>query len=113
MSHSDSGEFKLSCRKTVAISTRELVRTGYISEGQTLPLLILPSSCDVSLSGWAEDNHEFIQAELLRHGAILFRGFSVRSHDGFRLLVSKIAREPMAYTERSSPRSEVGENIYT
>jgi alpha-ketoglutarate-dependent taurine dioxygenase len=108
-----STAFRAARRKEVNVSLQGLVRTGYLREGGTLPLVIQPAMNDVDLGDWAENNRELIQTDLRRHGAILFRDFSIATSDHFHLLVRKIAVEPMAYQERSSPRTKVGDNIYT
>lgn len=105
--------FRLAQRKTVTISCGDLVQTGPLSPGRPLPLVIEPALEHVDLFGWAAAQRDFIQSELLRAGAILFRKFPVASVADFHLLVTKIAGEPLEYKERSSPRSQVGENIYT
>ena len=108
-----STAFRIARRREVNVSPQGLVRTGYIQEGGSLPLVVQPAMKDVDLCDWAGNNRELIQTELNRHGAILFRGFSIATSDNFHLLVGKIAVEPMAYQERSSPRTKVGDNIYT
>jgi alpha-ketoglutarate-dependent taurine dioxygenase len=54
-----------------------------------------------------------IEAELVKHGAILFRDFPLRSRVDFESFVRAISPELMEYTERSTPRSEVTAGIYT
>ena len=56
---------------------KNLVKTGYLRPEETLPLIIRPAEADVNLAGWAKDNLELIEAQLIKHGAILFRGFDV------------------------------------
>ncbi|MGD0558727.1 MAG: TauD/TfdA family dioxygenase [Streptosporangiaceae bacterium] len=46
-------------------------------------------------------------------GAVLFRGFDVGGIDGFDGAVRALSGEPLAYTERSSPRSSVKGHVYT
>ncbi|HEV7655222.1 MAG TPA: TauD/TfdA family dioxygenase [Mycobacteriales bacterium] len=54
-----------------------------------------------------------LRAELLEHGALLFRGGDVGGVDGFAAAVRALSGEPLAYSERSSPRSEISGRVYT
>jgi len=105
--------FAISKRKTLTVSQEALVQSRLLHPAQDLPLVIEPGIGQVDLFAWAEENRDFIQAKLMSHGAVLFRNFSIVTVESFHLLVKKIAREALQYKERSSPRSEVGENIYT
>ena len=64
-------------RRKIAISSDDLVKTGSLNPGQTLPLVIEPATDRVDVLNWAEHNRSFIQTELLEHGAVLFRGFPI------------------------------------
>jgi alpha-ketoglutarate-dependent taurine dioxygenase len=110
---SDSVPFAWSRRKTVTISSVELVETGLLDPGRHLPLVVRPRSNRVALIEWAKANRPLIASELLRYGAILFRGFPVGRPEEFRQLVEAISGHALPYNERSSPRSRVVENIYT
>ena len=66
-------------RKAVDLSQVNLVKTDYLQPDETLPLVMQPNGDDVDLVAWVKDNLEFIDRELLTHGAILFRGFNVSS----------------------------------
>ncbi|MCA1614515.1 MAG: TauD/TfdA family dioxygenase, partial [Acidobacteria bacterium] len=48
-----------------------------------------------------------------RDGGILFRGFDVKSAADFEQVIVAVAGHSLEYRERSSPRSQVGGNIYT
>jgi alpha-ketoglutarate-dependent taurine dioxygenase len=54
-----------------------------------------------------------IEAELLRHGALLFRGFNVNSLRVFEEFTRAVSRELLEYGERSSPRTRLSAGIYT
>jgi alpha-ketoglutarate-dependent taurine dioxygenase len=54
-----------------------------------------------------------IRALLLRHGAVLLRGFDVDGIDGFDGVVRAVAGAPLTYSERSSPRSTIKGQVYT
>jgi alpha-ketoglutarate-dependent taurine dioxygenase len=54
-----------------------------------------------------------LRTALRNHGALLFRGFDVAGVAGFDAAVRAFSGPPLAYTERSSPRSVISGNIYT
>jgi alpha-ketoglutarate-dependent taurine dioxygenase len=68
-----------------------------------------------SLSAWARGNHPLIRQLLSDKGAILFRGgFAVDGLEEFERFAHASAEgAPVKYTERSSPRSEIRDRIYT
>lgn len=100
-------------RKTFNPSPEQLVTTGFLQPGADLPLVLRPIIPDVNLSGWANLNRSFIEQQLLRHGALLFRGFSIKTASEFAEVCRAISGTLLEYRERSSPRSAVAENIYT
>ncbi|HEX8149206.1 MAG TPA: TauD/TfdA family dioxygenase [Pyrinomonadaceae bacterium] len=100
-------------RKPVSVSPAGLVTEGPLAPGAELPLVIRPAVKGVDLAGWAARQREFIEAKLLRHGGLLFRGFGVRTPEAFEGFIRAVSGEPLEYRERSSPRSQVSGNIYT
>ena len=54
-----------------------------------------------------------ILARLHDSGAVLLTGFDAGGVDGFAAAVRALSGEPLAYTERSSPRTSVKGHIYT
>ncbi len=98
-------------RKIVRLSRDTLVKPYYL-QGSS-PLVFQPIVDNVNLIAWAESNHEFIEQQLLKHGAILFRGFNLDSVNKFEQLITATSGDPLEYSERSSPRSQVSGNIYT
>jgi alpha-ketoglutarate-dependent taurine dioxygenase len=96
-----------------AVGQESLVRTGLLDGGNPLPLVIEPAMDGVDLAVWAATARELIDESLVRHGAVLFRNFPVAAATDFEEVVRAISGEALRYTERSSPRSEVGRNIYT
>lgn len=100
-----------------ARSHENLPITGAIDEpaipGQSLPLLIRPAAESVDLLELVGEHRELLRGRLAVHGGILFRGFSGVSVDTFHQLIVAISGSPLKYQERSSPRHEVGNRIYT
>jgi alpha-ketoglutarate-dependent taurine dioxygenase len=100
-------------RKAVRILQEELVKKGYLRDERNLPLLIQPAVEGVDLISWAANNRELIETELLKHGAILFRNFTIGAVTEFERFIKTLAEELLDYRERSSPRSHVSGGIYT
>jgi len=99
--------------RPATVSEDSLIKTAYLSPGRMLPLVIRPAVKGVNLISWAKSHREFLEIQILKHGAILFRNFDVRGVTDLRRFVKAVSEELMPYRERSSPRHEVGENVYT
>jgi len=74
------------------LSEMALTRTRMLSPELTLPLVIEPAMDNVDLVSWARDNAEHLDKELLKHGAILFRGFET-SIDVFEAVAGAVSKE--------------------
>lgn len=106
-------EMKKFMRKAVSVSQETLVSVENLQHENSLPLLVRPAVNGVNLTLWAKGNQGFIEELLLKVGAILFRGFGVKSADEFEEFAVAISGELLEYSERSSPRSHVSGNVYT
>jgi alpha-ketoglutarate-dependent taurine dioxygenase len=97
--------------KAVSLSREGAIVTDYLQPGQTLPLVIQPTVEDIDLADWAKNNLGFIEAELLKHGAILFRGFGVNSTSAFEQFASAV--RPDLFGEYGDlPREGVSGKVY-
>src|SRR6185369_6167368 len=105
--------FVLSHRKPVAVSSEDLVTIDVRESSHGLPLVICARRNDLDPVAWANANRPVLAKHLLKHGAILLRGFGLNRPEQFRQLVESVSGEALPYRERSSPRSRVIENIYT
>ena len=104
-------KFKRARPKKTSFTQGKLFRTEYLSPDQTLPLIILPTVDDVSPVNWAAGNRDLIESEFLKHGAILFRGFPLKSIPEFEQFASALCLE--LYGEYGDlPRAEVGGRVY-
>ena len=116
MDHSDSIESPsrpgATKRKRVALSEGQLVREGFFSDAEKLRLLA-PAVEGLNLVDWAASNSGHLEQELLRYGAILFRGFNVNTVDEFEQFMKSLAGELLDYSYRSTPRTQVSGKIYT
>jgi alpha-ketoglutarate-dependent taurine dioxygenase len=95
------------------LSQPELVKIGSLSPDMTFPLLVQPRVTEVSLVTWAEKNLEFIQTNLDKYGAILWRNFPVSGPTEFEQFARIIAPELLDYMERSTPRNLVEGKVFT
>ncbi|MBH8561818.1 TauD/TfdA family dioxygenase [Nostoc sp. CENA67] len=100
-------------RKSLKISSQDLIDTEYLEPGKNFPLVIKSSVRKVDLAVWASSNRDFIDTQLLKHGAILFRGFNVETVAGFEQVIKAICFEALEYRYRASPRTQVSDRIYT
>ena len=90
-----------------------MINVGYLELEGRFPLVIEPAIEDLNLALWAASNREYLEAELLKHGAILFRNFAVESASSFEKVARAISPELLDYCERAAPRHEVSAQIYT
>jgi alpha-ketoglutarate-dependent taurine dioxygenase len=100
-------------RRKLSLSGEALVKTSFLQTDQTIPLVFEPALPGIDLAEWAAGNLEFLETQLLRHGAILFRGFPVQTVNAFRNFASVAAPNPVNYIEGSSPRTLIGDKVYT
>lgn len=101
-------------RREVSTSPEDLVRRRHAFEDTEMILVIEPATEGVSLRDWVRSSHATLEALLLRHGGVLFRGFEVGPVENFEELVREMSGgELMEYKYRSTPRSEVSGRIYT
>ncbi|HYM00575.1 MAG TPA: TauD/TfdA family dioxygenase, partial [Blastocatellia bacterium] len=61
----------------------------------------------------AASNVEFIETQLMRRGAILFRGFVLDSAAAFERFARYVTPELVNYVEGSSPRLRLADKVYT
>lgn len=76
------------------------------------PLTIVPKN-GVNVMEWAEAHKTQLNSLLLEHGAILMRGFNLGSAKKFNSLFTLLCGDPMEYSNRTSPRNRVHDNVYT
>jgi alpha-ketoglutarate-dependent taurine dioxygenase len=77
------------------------------------PFIIHSSDVNGRLIDQIAAGSDNIRDRLRESGAVLLRGFDVGGVDGFASAVRALSGEPLAYTERSSPRTRVKGHVYT
>lgn len=81
--------------------------------GQRAPLLIEPASGERDLAELIRLNADRLEAALLERGALLFRGFNTEQISGFESALSALSSERMEYRYGSTPRTHIGNKIFT
>jgi amino acid adenylation domain-containing protein/non-ribosomal peptide synthase protein (TIGR01720 family) len=99
--------------RTASVSPEDLVKIELPEDGRSVPLIVQPAIRGADLIAWAADNRALIETYLLKHGAILFRNSKVKTAAEFGRFMRAVCGETLEYRERSSPRHEVGDRIYT
>ena len=87
----------------------------YFLNSQKLPFVIEAEKTAgrPALHDFARSNRDYLNSRLRQCGALLFRGFAVRSPDDFREFVQKFSgREFFNYAGGASPRFAVRQNVY-
>lgn len=100
-------------RQAVRIAQEDLVRLSPLAPDRPFPLVVEPNLAEVNLVSYASAAKPTIERMLLQYGALLFRGFDLKSVEQFQELVAATSSGALEYTERSSPRSQVSGKIYT
>jgi alpha-ketoglutarate-dependent taurine dioxygenase len=99
-------------RRAVTVSPQNQVRVRCLNPEDEFIYVVEPALRGVDLTAWAGANKGWVEEKLYRHGAVLFRGFDV-SAAHFESFVPAVSAQAMEYRERSSPRSQVGDKVYT
>lgn len=99
--------------RVIGASQEGLIKINRLQAGQSLPLVVEPGLQGVSLPGWAESHLEFIHTNLLQYGGILFRGFGAGTQESFERILKAISIQLMNYMEGATPRTQLGNQIYT
>lgn len=108
-----SARLKTFRRKAISLSQDDLVTAEPMFPGRALPLVVEAVVEGLSLLSWAGQKREWIQSQLIQHGAILFRNFVVHGITDFEQCVTTLSGGALEYRFRASPRTQVGANIYT
>src|SRR4051794_35706558 len=88
------------------------VETGYLRPDLRLPLVYSPCAPDLEPAGWATLDRASMEGELLRHGAVLFRGFDVASPAHFERFAAAFC-SALLNENGEPPRRSVSGNVYT
>src|SRR2546423_8793993 len=107
------GDWQRLKRKAVKLAKEELITTSCLVPEEEFALVIEPNIDHFNLTDWLATNREFVETSLLKYGALLFRGFDIRTAQQFEKVAKSITPDLLAYRERAAPRREVADHIYT
>lgn len=96
----------------VAAQDKPLVRYEQMPVNGTVIPTYLPAHADVDAADWAGHNSESVRSNLAKHGAILFRGFDVRSPSALERFCLAFCGELFA-DNGEHPRGNLSEHVYT
>jgi alpha-ketoglutarate-dependent taurine dioxygenase len=99
-------------RKSVNLQAENLITTEFIDLEKQSPLVIKPNVEELNLINWATNNRDWIDHNLLKYGALLFRNFQFKQIE-FEPFIKAIAGNLLDYSYRSTPRTLVNGKIYT
>ncbi len=94
------------------LSAEKIVRTSLLRPDFSAPLVIEPRFKDVDLIELGRNNRELIERELGKHGALLFRGFSLPLAGDFERFAKTICPELFSENGEHS-RETISGNVYT
>lgn len=106
-------EIGLIRRRTITGTQTDLIKVEFLQSEESGPMVILPAMDGLDLAEWARTSPDFIDRSLLKHGAMLFRNFDVDTAEKFEQFIKAISPDLLSYQERSSPRRQVHNHIYT
>jgi alpha-ketoglutarate-dependent taurine dioxygenase len=93
-----------------SVDVTRLVETSLI-DGNSLPLVVRPAVDGVDLAEWTLNKRDELDGYFDKHGAILFRGFSLHGAEDFERVASSIATDLFA-EYGDLPPEETSERIY-
>lgn len=77
------------------------------------PVKIISNDDELDCIEWAYAYKDNVNELLLKHGAVLLRGFNIGTPKKFNDIFKIFAGDPLEYKNRTSPREQVFENVYT
>jgi alpha-ketoglutarate-dependent taurine dioxygenase len=101
-------KFKRTARKTVEIPQEDLVKTSTFAPDEPLPLVIQPAVEGLDLADWSRSNRDYLETELVKHGAILFRGFNINNVTDFERFALTLCSELYKENAEHTPVSKDG-----
>lgn len=93
-----------------------MIQWDHGTGGVALPLVarpLGPSGRPEAMAEWARAHRSLWESRILRHGALLFRGFGFDSLAVFEAFACAFAPELVPYTGGASNRRKVHGNVYT
>jgi alpha-ketoglutarate-dependent taurine dioxygenase len=89
------------------------MNASFMIPDQRILLLVQAAASDRDIASFVQAHSQQIQSALLEHGAVLLRGFEVRDAEDFARCIDATGLERIDYVYRSTPRTVVGDKIFT
>lgn len=100
-------------RQAIVGDSREFIQVSQLSAAP-IPYQIQSRLDGFDLVEWARQNYSVLEQLLLKHRALLFRNCGISSVEAFNRFVSAAAQGArLDYRDRSTPRQELVDRIYT
>jgi alpha-ketoglutarate-dependent taurine dioxygenase len=106
-------QFELVQPRPVRLHQEPLTQTSYLSVEEHLPLVISPQKIALDIVEWAKSNQAFIEAELRKYGALLFRGFHALSPVDFEQFALALCPDLFQENGEHVPANIGDGNLYT
>ncbi|CAM1369277.1 SyrP-like protein [Tenacibaculum litoreum] len=103
---------KVTIMSTEDLSTALGAEVKISSEIGVCPVTITAKNNENGIE-WAKKTKESVNELLLKNGAVLLRGFTIEGAADFNTMFKVFAGDPLEYKNRTSPRDQVYENVYT
>jgi alpha-ketoglutarate-dependent taurine dioxygenase len=98
--------------KKLRAAQESLVKKEFRHPSETFPLVVKPLSEETDLVGWVKSNRQAVELDLQKHGALLFRGFSIDLMTEFEFFAGALCTE--LFDENGEhPRNVVSGKVYT
>lgn len=104
---------KLKSAKAIPLENKSLTEVKRVSEKHGFPVMVQSNMTGLNLEQWIGNNKSFCDESMKKYGAILFRNFNLNSVYDFTQFVKSLGLQAQKYTNRTSPRYSVAENVYT
>ncbi len=88
------------------------VKVSFIKP-ETEQLLLMEPTCKFDPFSWLEDYKNLIDECLIKYDGVLLRNFGLQSISEFSKMVKMISPDLLDYTSGSTPRTKLGDKIYT
>ena len=107
------GSSGASARSRFAAAARPVVAGTLAEADGDFPRRYVCRTRDIDAPAWARAHRDEILRDLAAHGATLFRGFGVTEPDQLAAVAEAVSGALTGYSEASTPRTHIGERIYT
>jgi hypothetical protein len=95
------------------VGAGDMVIRGELAGGQTRLRLVQPALPSVDLVAWLEGHRDEVEAALLQHGGVVFRGFDTEDPGLFARFARAAIPGIQPYMEGATPRTRLGDGVYT